>query len=554
MGSGSRSQRCGSVVPRNARRLNSWKEIAAYLDTSVRTVQRWEHTEALPVHRHQHARVATAYAYSSEVDAWLRSRQKRLPNRAYVVAASDLAQPPKRLIVLPFRLIRPDPEIEFLSFSLADAITASLSGLASLVVRSSMAAANYAGESDLKRIASDAIVDFVLTGTLLRAGDEIRVSAQLIEAAGGTVVWSQTAHGGLHDIFKLQDRVLAPMMDSLALPLNAHERRLLAHDVPANPSAYEYYLRANELAYDFDPAARDLYRRSVEEDPNYAPAWARLGRCCRIIAKFGGGPENFSKAEEALRQALDLNPGLGLAHTQLAYLEADSGRAEQALVRLLSLAKEAPNDTELFAGLVHACRYCGLLEASLAAHEQACRLDPRVRTSVCHTHFLLGDYHRAVETSREVLGYVGPLALMLLGRGEDAVSLARRMECTSTPLSMVRDAFACVRAMAEGSRDEAIELIERMMALRTQGPEELFMVARQLAYLSEADRALVALKRAVEEGFFCYPALARDPWLHPLRAKPEFDAILQRASERHAGAVRTFVAAGGERILAAGAR
>ncbi len=554
MGSGSRPQKRGSVAVRTARRLNSWKEIAAYLDASVRTVQRWEHAEALPVHRHEHSRVATAYAYTAEVDSWLRNRQKQIPGDPGGLSPSQPSPRPKRLIVLPFRLVRPDPEIEFLSFGLADAIAASLSGLASLVVRSSMVAANYADESDLKRIASDAIVDFILTGTLLRAGDEIRVTAHLVEAVGGTVVRSQTAHCRLHDIFKLQDRVLAPMMDSLALPLNAHERRLLARDVPINPSAYEYYLRANELAYDFDPVARDLYLRSVEEDPNYAPAWARLGRCCRIIAKFGEDPENFSKAEEALRRALELNPELGLAHTQLAYLEADSGRAEHALVRLLSLAKETANDTELFAGLVHVCRYCGLLEASLAAHERACRLDPHVRTSVCHTYFLLGDYPRAVAAGREVLGYIGPLALMLLGRDEEAVSLARRMECTSTRLPLVRCAFSCVRALAEGSRAEALVLVERMLALQTRGPEELYITARQFAYLSEVDRALLTLKRAVDEGFFCYPALVRDPWLHSLRARHEFDAILRLASERHASAVRAFVAGGGERILGAVAR
>jgi hypothetical protein len=77
------------------------------------------------------------------------------------------------------------------------------------------------------------------------------------------------------------------------------KRRLLRQDAPGNPAAYEHYLRANELAYDFDPAARDLYVRCVAEDPHYAPAWARLGRCCRIIAKLGGDPENFRQAEGA---------------------------------------------------------------------------------------------------------------------------------------------------------------------------------------------------------------------------------------------------------------
>src|SRR2546422_6140593 len=111
-----------------------------------------------------------------------------------------------RLMVLPFRILRPDPETDFLAFSLPDAITSSLSGLDSLVVRSSVAAARFAsGTPDLKAIASEAGVDVVLTGTLLRAGDQIRVSTQLVEASGGTLLWSKTSDASMRDIFQLQD-------------------------------------------------------------------------------------------------------------------------------------------------------------------------------------------------------------------------------------------------------------------------------------------------------------------------------------------------------------
>ncbi len=547
MSSGPRLPKTGPTAVHEVNRLNGWKEIADYLDTSVRTVQRWEQAEGLPVRRHEHASVATVYALASEVDSWFAAREA--PREVETRPIAKL--PPKRLIVLPFRLAKPDPEIEFLSFGLADAITASLSGVGSLVVRSSLVAATYTGENDLKRISSEAAVDLVLTGTLLRSGDLLRLSAQLAEAASGTVIWSQSAQSGLKDVFQLQDQLVARIVDSLALPLSVQERGRLRQDVPANPAAYEYYLRANELAYDFDPAARDLYTRCVEEDPHFAPAWARLGRCCRIIAKFGGDPENFGRAEAALSRALELNPDLALAHNQLAYLEADSSLADRAMVRLLTRAKVVRNDPELFAGLVHVCRYCGLLEASVAAHEHACKLDPGVRTSVCHTYFLLGDYNRALETSRELLGYIGPLALISLGRQKEAVALARRMECTSTPLPLVRCAFSSVRALAEGERAEAVALIEHAITLLTRGPEELFQQAQRLAYLSESERALAILARAVDEGFFCYPTLVRDPWLNSLRGAPEFEGILQRARSRHAEAVRAFVHAGGERILGA---
>jgi eukaryotic-like serine/threonine-protein kinase len=549
MPTGLPEQQSSPVGVQRRTRLNSWKEIAGYLATSVRTVQRWEQSEGLPVHRHEHASVATVYAYSSEVDAWFAGRGQD-PQRK-VDPSPTVALPPRRLIILPFRLLQADPRIEFLSFGLADAVAGSLCGLDSLVVRSSVVGAQYVGDVDLKRVAKESAVDLVLTGTLLRSGEQLRVTAQLVEAASGTAVWSQTSHGGLGNVFELQDQVATRILEALALPLDAREQQLSTRDVPASPAAYEYYLRANELAYDFDPAARDLYTRCIEEDPNYAPAWARLGRCCRIVAKFGGDQESFARAEAALARALELRPSLAVAHNQLAYLEADSNLADRAMVRLLAFTESRRNDPEVFAGLVHVCRFCGLLEASIAAHERAFKLDPTIRTSVCHTYFLLGNYQRALETSREVIGYLGPLALLSLGRVQEALELARQVERTSTPLTLVRCAFSSSRALVEGARAEAIAVTERMVSLIVRGPEELFQQARHLAYLSENGRALAVLARGVDQGFFCYPALARDPWLHPLRVHPEFEAILRRALERHRTAVRMFVEAGGERVLAA---
>src|SRR6185295_2075364 len=111
-----------------------------------------------------------------------------------------------RLIVLPFRVLRSDPETDFLAFSLADAVTNGLTGLQSLVVRSSLAASRFASDvPDLKAIATEAEVDAVLVGTLLRAGDQLRVSSQLVETSGATVLWSTTAQVPVGDLFRLQD-------------------------------------------------------------------------------------------------------------------------------------------------------------------------------------------------------------------------------------------------------------------------------------------------------------------------------------------------------------
>src|SRR4029453_16833976 len=137
------------------------------------------------------------------------------------------------------------------------------------------------GALDLRQLATDAGVDAVVTGTLLQAGELVRVSVQLVEGPPGTVLWSLAARVRLDALLEVQDSVSSAVVEALALPLSSREQRMLRRDVPASAEAYGFYLRANRLsAYSAQwGQARDFYRRAVEADPSYAPAWARLGRC-----------------------------------------------------------------------------------------------------------------------------------------------------------------------------------------------------------------------------------------------------------------------------------
>jgi TolB-like protein len=461
-----------------------------------------------------------------------------------------------RLIVLPFRVLRPDADTVFLAFSLPDAITTSLSGLDAVVVRSSLAAARLAGESpDLKKIAAEAEVDVILTGTLLRSGEELRVSAQLVEAPSGTLIWSQTSQVTLRDIFQLQDGLVQRIVEALALPLTAREHRLLRHDVPASPTAYEFYLRANQLTQQAGlntsesfALARDLYLRCLEADGRYAPAWARLGRCYRLLGKAGEAPqENLAKAESSLRRALDLNPGLALAHKLFAQLETDLGHAADAVIRLLRHLHPESADAELFAGLVQACRYCGLLEASAAAHERARRLDPRIPTGVRHTYWLLGDYRRALDEAAPQPFYLEALVLVSMGRESEALSVLRQRE-SERPPGTLREFLASLRALLEDQQGESLEATEKCLA-HARDPEMQYYLARQLARLGAGERALQEMGKVVESGFHCPEAFARDPWLESVRSTPEFAAILERAESGRRRAATAFVEAGGERLL-----
>jgi eukaryotic-like serine/threonine-protein kinase len=473
--------------------------------------------------------------------------------------SSPRARAVTRLIVLPFRVLRADPETDFLAYSVPDAITASLSGLDALVVRSTAAGQRFDVENpDLKTIATEAGVDVVLLGTLLRAGDQVRLTTQMLEAPSGTLVSSHTAQVRLADIFQLQDDLARQIVDSLAIPLSARDHRLLEKDVPANARAYDLYLRGNHVGASSNPArlasARDFYRRCLEEDPGFAPGWARLGRVYRVLAKYGSKnqPELIRLAEQAFHRALEINPELPIAHNLYTYFEIEErGRALEAVVRLLEQVKNGAADPNLFAGLVVACRFCGLLEASLAADRRARRIDPAIQTSVQYTYWALADYAQAALHDVEDIQVMRHSAQWMLGREAEAVAGVRGALAHLAGSLEVLIVDSQLAAM-EGRREDCVRLGEAVQASGFHDPEGLMLHVRELAYIGETARALELLSRVIQGGYHCQTFLTRDPWLDSLRSTPEFVRLVRQAEAGHARAAEAFLRAGGDRILGVG--
>jgi len=466
-----------------------------------------------------------------------------------------------RLVVLPFRVLRPDPETDFLAFSLPDAIATSLSGRSSLIVRSSATATRFVGETpDLKALAAEADVDRVVMGTLLRVGDELRVAAQLVDAPGGTLLTSYTVHSSLGDLFRLQDDIAQRVVEALSLPLTGERSSpspTPTPDAPQDARAYELYLRANELARNYDGLvrARELYKRSLELDPSFAPAWAHLGRCHRVIGKYiDGAPDSEERAEEAFRRALELNPRLSVTHKFYANLEADIGQARRGLVRLLGQANRQGNDPELFAGLVHACRYCGLYEESIAAHAEARRLDPNVPTGLEQTLLMTGEIDRLLSVELPQFFGAGDKGMRVIGLG-----LAGRRDEARRALLEMRQA---VEIPAFHSWTEYLmawldvrpaDMIVGLSALKPvkiqEGPEAIFQEGWLLCDVGDHKTGLVNLKRAVAKGYFAAPTLTRGPQFDALRDDPEFQELVAEAEAGRQGGLAAFREAGGERLL-----
>ncbi len=447
-----------------------------------------------------------------------------------------------RVIVLPFRLLRADPDIDFLPNSLADAITASLCGLESVVVRSS-------------RLAAEKDVDVVVDGNLLRAGNQLRLTAQLIDAHDGTVIWSKQLQSSASDIFELQDELTARLLESLSVQLSRREQQRMESEAPATARAYELYLRALHVGVDSGSTsslmtARDLLSECLREDPRFAPALARLGRVHRVIAKYGHGDpdENRRLSQEAFRKAMEVNPDLPVAHNYYTYFELEElGDAPAAMARLLRRVRARPNDPDLFAGLVAACRFGGLYHASTAAHQRARRLDPAIPTSIAYTNWFLRDYQQVAEDPNVPFEHMTWLARWRLGDRDGAVAhfleLSRRLE------GHERDMAAAAAAGLQGDRERCVAASLQYSRMPMFDPESWYLWAWQLAMVGERDLVLRGLRTAIERNFCCHAPMESEPEFEFLRGDAQFQQLIEDSRARHARALDVFREAGGPELL-----
>ncbi len=458
-----------------------------------------------------------------------------------------------RLIVFPFRTQPGLNESEHLAFSLPEAISCSLAELNAFTVRSMQSALTFDPVRwDPKTVGREAEVDYIVAGAIAPGGIEILVSVQLIEADSGTLTWSQQWEIPARELAAVHQAVMHHIVRRLVRPGADNLPLSTQAGMPADSEAMRMYLLANQLMTRRDAdnfaLARDLYVACVERDPTFAPAWARLGRCYRWFEKFGPpAAAGTLTAKQAFERAFTLNPDLVLAHSLYASIESDAGQAESAMVRLLRRVQSHRSSADLFAGLVHACRYCGQLQASLAAHRHAVALDSRIRTSVAHTYFALGDYERALfwYGTREG-AYLDVLILTGSGREREAAAL---LSTRKDRFGMMPEAMNSLEAWLQGDCARCIEVLRSASPRTALEPEVLFYLARQAARAGDMNLANDFLARSIEGGYWTTIALERDAWLDSLRGTARFRELYARAFELKERSRRAFQAAGGDEVL-----
>ena len=456
-----------------------------------------------------------------------------------------------RFIAFPFRSSDPGGA-DFLANSLPEAIGATLAELNAFTVRSTRMAARFDRDRwDPQAVAAEADVDVILSGSVSRADGRIHATTELMDARSATVLWSKVWDVPASELHHLHRGVVQLIIRSLIRRTRGVVGMIQSIDTPASADAYELYLRANELSLKRSPEnialAHDLYLACTEIDPEYAPAWARLGRCSRWLEKFGRTNSiPAGSTEAAFARAFQLNPHLAVAHSTYTPIQCDCGQAVAAMVRLIGTLERNGSNPDVFAALVHACRYCGQLEASVAAHERALQLDRNMPTSVSHTFLALGDYGKALHWYDTKTGmYLDILALVMMGRNDEASALlwTRRDRFAMAPALMYP-----IKAYLDGDTAGGVRAL-REYESALEDPEARFYLARQAAQFGDVALGLRLLTESVTQGYGSYRVLLRDPWLDSLRGSSEFGELVDRVQTREREAREALLQAGGERQL-----
>jgi DNA-binding winged helix-turn-helix (wHTH) protein/TolB-like protein len=271
----------------------------------------------------------------------------------------------RSLAILPFPSLREDPKSDFLGFSLADAVITKLGYVRSLSVRPSSAIGGYKHMAiDIPKVAAELQVDTILTGNFLLDGNDLRITSQLVDVKTRNILWRGSFDLEYDKLLTVQDSVARQIIKGLELSLSPSEVERLKPDKQIDPQAYEYYLRGVDLYANNDfPLAIKMLQKAIEMAPDYAPAWAGLGRAHSANASFEfGGGDAYREAQAAYEKALALQPTQIEAKIYMANLFTDTGRVEQALPLLRRALQTNPNHAEAHWELGYAYRFAGMLK------------------------------------------------------------------------------------------------------------------------------------------------------------------------------------------------
>ncbi len=574
----------GTNAGAQGRRLESWKEVAAYLGRDVTTVHRWEKREGLPVHRLHHSRLGSVYAYTAELDAWRNERVAGAANGGMaatqapqtvrriwtvitvaalgLVLASGLAwlrrqrstalpsagSPVRSIAVLPLDNLSGNPEQDYLADGMTEALIGRLSTIQGLRVISRTSSMQFKGtRSSVPDIARKLNVQAVVEGSVIRSGDRIRITAQLIHGDTDVHLWSGTFDRELRDVLALDSEVAQSIARQIEVAVTGQERSRLVAVRPVSPEVYESYLQGRFALHKntqvgFNEAIAH-FEKAINREPTFAPAFAGLAAAYSKLGVvfFGASPlEVRPKVIAAAKKALELDPDLVEARVLLAdALQKDWqwAEAEAEYKRAIELS---PSDAGAHASFSYWFLCQGRTPEALSWARRAQELDPLALhgIEIGWILFHARRYDEAIRELRTVLTIEpeSPMALWFLGFAligaehfDEAIQILERAASVSDRSSAVLGVL--VRAYARaGRRAEALRVLDELHRRRKAGyvPTAAFLNA--YVGLGDTEEAFTWLERAAEERSNMTQFLKVHPFFDPLRGDPRFAAFLRRAN------------------------
>jgi TolB-like protein/Tfp pilus assembly protein PilF len=458
------------------------------------------------------------------------------------------AVPNKSIAVLPFDNLSRDPDNAYFCEGVQDEILTRLAKVADLKVISRTSTQHFKSTPDnLPQIAKQLGVAHILEGSVQKAGDQVRVNVQLINALTDAHLWADTYDRKLTDIFAVESEIAKAIAETLQARLSGSEKSSIAKTPTVNPEAYELYLKGrffwNKRTGTDLRKAIDYFNQAIAKDPNYALAYVGLADSYLLLSSYAAvsPAESLPPARSALKKALELDDSLAEAHASfglLATLELDLHRALDELKRAVELK---PNYATAHHWLSLAHLTLAQFDSAISEAKRAIELDPLslvINADTSWIYFSARRYDEAEAQVRKTLE-IGPqffLAHYYLGEvlqfkghlSEAIAEFQKAFELNNDPYSLAMLGQAYAR---NGQRDEAQKILARLNEEAKSHYVAPYALALVQIALGDKDRAIEELEHAYAEGATNYLFVIKvDPLLDDLRGNPRFDALVQKVT------------------------
>ncbi len=453
----------------------------------------------------------------------------------------------RSIAVLPLENLSGDASQNYFADGMTDELITDLAQISALRVISRTSVMVYKGaRKPLPQIARELNVDAVVEGTVLRSGDQVRITAQLIEASTDKHIWSQSYEGELRDTLALQNRVAGAIADQIRINLTPREQAALKNVKVVNPDAYESYLKGryfwNKRTADGLKVALAYFKQAIDEDPKYAQAYSGLADTYALLGDWQYAvmtpKEAFPKAKAAAIKALELDSTLGEAHNSLAFvLEGFDWDFDSA-------GKEFQRAIELNPGYATAHHWyawhlslVGRFDEAIAEMRKAENLDPLsliINADLAELLGLAHSYDESIRQSRKTIEMDpnfalahNQLAQAYLQKQMYDEAVAELQEAVKLsgggPTCIANLARAYV---ASGKRKEAVKLLSDLKRRSNRGYSNAAEIAMIYASLGDTDQAMNWLEKGYEERF--NPGVLLRPGFDPLRSDSRFQNLVHR--------------------------